>query len=72
MKSYKNKIKKLLNYLNYTFFIKIDIKDLIIKLRDSSELGEEQGKNVMKSANYRYKWEKQEEKFVKIYELLSS
>ena len=53
-------------------YTKKDLKEAIIKLRDSSILREELGKNALKAAINKYNWEKQKEKLVKIYEELSS
>ena len=49
-------------------YTKKDLKEVIIKLRDSSKLREELGKNALTAAISKYNWEKQEEKLLTLYE----
>lgn len=49
-------------------FSKENLKEELIKLRDSPKLREELGKNALRKAIEKYNWEKQEEKLIEIYE----
>ena len=49
-------------------YTKNDLKQAIIKLRDSPKLREELGRNALNAAIRKYNWEKQEEKLIKVYE----
>ena len=49
-------------------YTKNDLKQAIIKLRDSPKLREELGRNALNAAIREYNWGKQEEKLVKVYE----
>ena len=47
---------------------KDELKNAIIKLRDSPKLCEEFGRNALKAAIKKYSWKKQEEKLIKLYD----
>ena len=53
-------------------YTKNDLKQAIIKLRDSPKLREELGRNALNAAIREYNWEKQEEKLLKVYEELKN